>query len=68
MTPNGVLTLAMSRPLGRFHLPICSPTGSFKFEISFKPIAIDSILSSFNVRRSRKALEILFSLAFSISI
>src|SRR5690554_1852833 len=55
MTPSGVRTRSMARPLGRSHAAITLPTGSSSRAISRMPAAIAAIRFSSSIRRSSRA-------------
>src|ERR1700756_1851865 len=55
ITPIGTRTCEISRPLGRRHFAITSPTGSGRAATSSTPRAIASIRASLSVSRSTNA-------------
>ena len=67
MTPSGVRTRAMSSPLGRVHSAITWPTGSGSSAMVRSPSIMPSIRLSLSCRRSRKAFEMPFFSAATMS-
>ena len=63
ITPRGIRTRPTTNPLGLFHIPVTSPTGSGRATTSFRPSAIDRIVFSSRVNRSIMAALKPFSFA-----
>ena len=66
-TPSGIRIFLISIPFGRVPITRSLPTGSSSSTITSMPSAIDSIRSSFRIKRSTIAASKLFSLARATS-